>query len=205
MPKIRNFAFMMYQDSFNPGFHNVLARTEEKIFYIYHDKDTLEHKTLKKPHYHVLVMFENSRSIATAERIAKECGCANNKIEIIRKAYVYARYLCHLDQPDKHLYKTDEVTSLNGANYEEFISSKANKKNNKIKIIKEISNFIRKNSIDFYSDFVDYCCMYNDEWLEFLTTYSGKWIKEYIKSRTFAESSCKNNSNKTRFDFTKAK
>lgn len=196
---------MMYQDSFNPNFYNVLVETKEKAFYVYHSKDILESGELKKPHYHVLVMFENSRSISTAEKIAKECGCANNKIEIIQKTYAYARYLCHLDQPDKYLYKINEVVNLNGADYKEFILSKVSKKNNKIRVIKEISDFIRKNSIDFYSDFVDYCCMYNDEWLEFLTTYSGRWIKEYIKSRSFAELSCENNSNRVRFNPKKAK
>lgn len=85
--------------------------------YILHDKDLWEediidettgeikHKMgeLKKPHWHVIIVFKNPRSI---ESIQKELDLKH--VETCN-FYAYARYLIHKDQPQKYPYKKEEI------------------------------------------------------------------------------------------------
>ena len=38
-------------------------------------------------------------------------------VEPVKSVRAYARYLCHLDSPDKVCYRTEDVLSLSGADY----------------------------------------------------------------------------------------
>lgn len=85
--------------------------------YILHDKDLWEedvidettgevkHKIgeIKKPHWHVIIVFKNPRSI---ESIEKELDLKH--VETCN-FYAYARYLIHKDQPQKYPYKKEEI------------------------------------------------------------------------------------------------
>lgn len=85
--------------------------------YILHDKDLWEedikdemtkiiihHKgELKKPHWHVMLIFENPRS---TDKIAKELDIKH--VETCN-FYAYTRYLIHKDNPTKYQYREEEI------------------------------------------------------------------------------------------------
>lgn len=114
----RTYAFLAYTDSSPEDWKTRLA--EEHIpAYIspLHDRDLNEDGTGKKPHWHVLFVFNAKKSIAQVNEIrARVLGENYNKaFEKVNDKRAYARYLCHLDDPEKAQYKTEDVTVLGGA------------------------------------------------------------------------------------------
>ena len=48
-------------------------------------------------------------------------------VEPVKSVRAYARYLCHLDSPDKVCYRTEDVLSLSGADYNTMIQLASDK------------------------------------------------------------------------------
>lgn len=98
----------------------------------------------------------------------------------------YARYLCHLDNPDKYQY--DPETDLHeacGADYKHETVSRTELKNFKSKMIREMFKFIDDNQIHIYSDLLRYSAEFRLDWLDLLITYTGQTVKDYIKSEAY--------------------
>ena len=175
--KLRNFAFLIYPESFNeygrPEFLEFLRSSGLQGFLILHDKD------VKKPHYHVLITAPNPISYSTCLELACKCMCANDHIESVASLKGYARYLCHLDNPDKHRYDTSEVVSFGGAEYEKLIETETDTTNKIADIIKHC----KFNEVYSFSELVDYCIEQKREWFKIVcnATY-GRVIRDYIKS-----------------------
>lgn len=185
--KKRYFAFLLYPESINSEWKQILINLKQRVFYIYHDKDIiLETGEVKKPHYHVMIMYDSPRSDATVSKIATSCG-SNGHLERIESKSKYMRYLIHLDNPEKYQYGFEDVVSLGGADYVKEIRTKLKVGNDKLKIISEMINFCNDNNIEVYADFLSYCVKYRQDWLKILTSYSGRVIENYIKSSSWAK------------------
>lgn len=67
----------------------------------------------KKSHYHVLVKFDYSLTTANA---LNKLGISDyiSYMQQINSEAGYIRYLCHLDDPDKHQYNEVDVVTLGG-------------------------------------------------------------------------------------------
>lgn len=102
MNKFYTYAMVLYKDTETYNYNKVIKYIEnnyEQYAYIVHDKDD------KKVHTHVIIHFKNKRY---ATSISKELGVPLNYIEKCN-LIPYLRYLIHIDDEDKHLYKLDEV------------------------------------------------------------------------------------------------
>lgn len=73
---------------------------------ILHDKDVTEDGETKKPHWHVVIVFPNQR---TVNPIAKEFGIAPNYLQLSHDRDSALRYLIHADNPEKYRYDEEEV------------------------------------------------------------------------------------------------
>ena len=182
--KKREFAFVLYEESASKDWEQILSQLHQRVFWILHDKDVSSNGTPKKPHYHIMILFDNPRSPNTIQSLCSKCG-GNGHLEELVSRRGYARYLCHMDDPDKHQYDTTEVHSLCGANYMLEIMSKAELKSNKLAMIAEIIQFCDDNVVFFYSDLIRYCIAHRSDWLEMLVSYNGHIIKDYIKSSAY--------------------
>lgn len=60
---------------------------------------------LKKPHYHIIIRFENARYISG---VAKELGIEENLIQKCTNFNSYVQYLTHMDEPLKHQYQVSD-------------------------------------------------------------------------------------------------
>ena len=80
-----------------------------------HDKDTNPTGEPKKPHYHVLIMYDSVKTSEQAKELFALIGGVG--CEVVQSIRGYARYLCHLDNPEKFQYNIDDVKSLCGADY----------------------------------------------------------------------------------------
>lgn len=183
--KKREFAFILYPESANDNWKEILSMLQQKVFYVLHDKDIDFDGNLKKPHYHVMIMYDTPRSSSTVSKIAVKCG-SNGFLEHVMSKRGYARYLCHLDNPEKYQYSSNDVVCLGGVDYNSEIKSKTELKHDKLASIAEIMKFCSDNEVHFYADLLEYCVVKRLDWLEILTTYSGQVIKDYIKSHAYA-------------------
>lgn len=177
---------MMYDDSLNADFVSVLSDFGEKAFVVYHDRDINPDGTQKKPHYHVMVMCKTSRSINMIQKLVDDCGGANGVFKAVKTKRGYARYLCHMDNPEKMPYEPNEVMCLCGADYLSLAMTKSDVKCNKLNTLCQIIRYCRDNSIIYYCDIVDYCVDERQDWLPILSSGYGRVVRNYVQSLDYS-------------------
>lgn len=178
--RTRNYATVVYPDSAVEAWQQILADQCIPVFISpLHDQDINPNGEPKKPHYHVLIMFENLKTREQAQAVfgrINGIGC-----EVVQSLRGYSRYLCHLDNPEKHQYAADDVKSLCGADYMAAIGLPTDK----YKAIGEMMEFIVANDIYIYSDLLDYARINRSDWFRILCDSGTLVIKEYLKSRDY--------------------
>lgn len=106
-PSSRNFRFVLYPEDLT---HCAALESFEKFgsyVYILHDKCTELDGSLKKPHWHVVLMLDSHRCI---EQLCADLGIASNYCQVINGSRVNSlRYLIHLDDPEKYQYTKNDV------------------------------------------------------------------------------------------------
>ena len=133
----------------------------------------------KKAHYHVLLLFESVKSESQAREIFDSFGGVGcEKVNSVRG---YARYLTHLDNPEKSQYSPSDVQCFFGADYYELISLDSDRYG----LINDMCDFITANHIHYFNRFFDYCRLNNDVWFRQLCSNSAWIVKEYIKSLAY--------------------
>lgn len=176
--RTRNFGCVIYPESAPDNWLEILA--EHKVPALIsplHDKDVDPQDQPKKPHYHVIIMFEGPKTEEQAREIFDPIGGVG--CEIIKSIRGYARYLCHLDNPEKYQYDEDKIIQLYGADYKEICELRSDK----YKVITEILEFIDQEDICSYYDLLRYARTNEPSWFRSLLDNSTFVVKEYIKSR----------------------
>ena len=187
--KYRDYTFLLYPESCDKNWSKTLSEFRQPMFYILHDKDYVIHENgeieQKKPHYHVHIMFDNPRTPNTILDLILRCG-GNPYIEKVRSRRGCARYLTHMDDPDKFQYSFSEVHALCGADYSKVTKSASERENDRVTMIIEILEFIDENQIHIYSDLIKYSAKNKPEWISLLFSYTCQIVKDYIRSEAFA-------------------
>ena len=173
---IRNYATVLYPESAKENWKTILQDLHIKALVSpLHDKDVNDDGELKKPHYHIMYVFDGKKSERQVREINELIGSVGLERVISLKGY--ARYLCHLDDRDKIQYPVSEVEALGGISYEETIKETSDK----YRIAKEILNYCKENEIIAYCDIVDFAMDNNDGW--FVELIENPYMyKSYIKS-----------------------
>ena len=110
-----------------------------------HDHDVNKDGSRKKPHFHVVIMYDSPREVKTAISLFDDIGGVWYEKEIIvstRRGI--CRYLCHLDNPEKYQYNVDDVICFGGADYKEAIE----RQSDKYIVIDEIIDYIDEYEIE---------------------------------------------------------
>lgn len=180
--RTRNYATVVYQESdgYIENWQEVLADEKIPAFISpLHDRDTNPTGEVKKAHWHVIIMFEGVKTPEQAKEVFQKIngvGC-----EVVKSIRGYARYLCHLDNPEKFQYSESDVRCLGGADYIGTIGLAIDK----YKALKEMMDFCRDYDIYSYSDLLDYACNERFDWFRVLCDNGTVVIKEYLKSRSW--------------------
>lgn len=180
----RQYAFLVYEDSSYPDWIERLDQMHVEGFVSpYHNKDKNPDGTRKKPHWHVLLMFEGKKSEAQINEIReKAIGPNYNKaFEDVGSLRGYARYLCHMDNPEKAQYDRLEVRALGGADYDAVIMLPSDD----VRMLGDVMEYIRANNIRYFSDFLLICRDNNPDWFNMLVSRKSYVIIEFIKSETY--------------------
>ncbi len=186
--RTRNYATIVYPESAPDNWSRILSEACIPCFISpLHDQDVLSDGTgtLKKPHYHVMLMYDSVKTPEQAQEVfSKIGGIGCEKVESIRS---YSRYLCHLDDPDKVQYKVDDVLSYGGADYIATIGMVSDK----YKAIGEIIDFCEENDIYSYADLIVWCRSNRSDWFRVLCDNGTYVVREYLKSRSWEAKSGK--------------
>lgn len=176
--RTRNYATVVYPDSAPVDWQDILSGLFVPAFISpLHDSDMNPTGEPKKPHYHVVIMFDNVKTMEQAKEIFEKIGGVGcEKVNSIRG---YARYLCHLDNPEKAQYDQSNVRSMCGADYPSVIGLATDK----YKAIGEMIDFCQEHNIYSYSDLLEYSRYNHFDWFRVLCDNGTVVIKEYLKSR----------------------
>lgn len=176
--RTRNFATVVYPDSAPADWKEKLDQLHVAAFISpLHDKDVNPNGELKKAHYHVLVMFEGPKDYDTQVKpIFDGIGAVGR--EIVNSARGYARYLCHLDNPEKATYSPSEVLCMGGADYYGVVTLPTDD----LKVITEIKRFCRENEIYSLAEIIDIAESLHPEWYSTIVMSRCYVIDKYIKS-----------------------
>ena len=175
--RTRNYATVVYPESAPENWRDSLSDFMVPCFISpLHDKDVNPQNEPKKEHYHVLIMFDSVKTADQAREVFDAIGGVGcERVQSLRGS---ARYLCHLDNPEKAQYKTDKVTALCGADYVGTI----NLVTDKYVAIKEMMEFCEDNGIVNFAQLMKIARETNDGWFRVLCDSGTIVMKEHLKS-----------------------
>lgn len=155
--RVRNWATVVYSDE------AIDKLSELKLPCLvspWHDSDVNADGEKKKPHKHIMFCFDGKKSREQIKDICDMIGGVG--CEPIQSMRSYARYLCHLDNPDKAQYNINDVRSFGGIDYIELINSLADE----FSTLYDIIDYLLENHITSLRDFLLYCRENRQDWFD---------------------------------------
>lgn len=186
LSRTRNYATVVYPDSASENWLDVLSNEHVPAFVSpLHNQDINPTGEPKKSHWHVMVMFDSVKTVDQAKELFdKISGVGCEKVKSIRGS---ARYLCHMDNPEKAQYNPENVRCLCGADYHKICSLVSDK----YAAISDMLEFCEDNDIVCFMDLVTYSRKNRQDWFRMLCDGAGFFIKECIKSKCWGKSNGK--------------
>lgn len=176
--RTRNFACVVYPESAPENWQDILSDCFVPAFVSpIHNCDSNPTGEVKKAHYHVIIMFDGVKTREQALEIFNKIGGVG--CEVVQSIRGYARYLCHLDNPEKFQYAVEDVRSYCGADYVSVIGLVTDK----YKAIGEMIDFCQENNIISYATLLEFCMRNRSDWFRVLCDNGTVVMKEYLKSR----------------------
>lgn len=175
--RTRNFATIVYPESASEDWLEKLADLKiEALVSPLHDQDKNPDGEPKKAHYHVILMFDNVKTIDQAQEITEQIGGVG--IEKISSLRGYARYLIHADNPEKAQYNKADIKQFGGVDYEGICSLASDK----YAAIREMISYCTDHKIISYADLLRYASEKNENWFRCLCDNGTVVMKEFLKS-----------------------
>ena len=178
--RTRNFGTIVYPESAPADWIKILEKEAiPALISPLHDKDVDDNGKLKKPHFHVMILFSGVKTKKQATEVFDLIGGVG--LIIVKDSRGYARYMCHLDNKDKVLYDKSKVISLSGADYEEEIKLTRDK----YKAVSEMIDFCIDNNVVSYSKLLLYAKDNHYDWFKALCEGASSTIVQFMKSRNW--------------------
>lgn len=176
--KARNWAFVMYPDSAPENWRDVLDDFHtDMLVSPLHDSDVNPDGEAKKPHWHVIVNFSGGSVRQTQVQTIADAVNATN-VQPITSLRAYARYLCHLDNPEKAQYEISGVMAFGGIDYRDLVASAADVDS----VVTEMEEWIDATGNYSYAALCRYARNNRPDWTRVLRTRCTVHIKAYVQS-----------------------
>lgn len=177
--RTRNWTIIVYPDSAPENWRDIID--EEHIEWVespLHDKDINPDGTVKKPHYHVLLLFGGVKSYEQVLDFIQPLKCPIPKR--VHNARALVRYMAHMDNPDKEQYDISKIIAHGGVDIYELLKSNSSER---YTIIREMITFIKEYNIDEFQDLVDYAIVnHYEDWFPIIADSNTLLLNQYIKS-----------------------
>lgn len=175
--RFRNWTCIVYPESAPDDWQDILSRHCVPSFISpLHDQDINPTGEPKKPHYHVMLMFDGKKSKSQVEEIFGSIGGVG--CEVVKSMRGCARYLCHLDNPEKAQYDPDQVKSI-AADYIGTIGLAIDR----YIALSEMQQFVERYNVQSFYILAKYASEHRQDWHRILCDSGTVFMREYIKSR----------------------
>lgn len=176
--RTRNYATVVYPESAPKNWMEIVSDLKvETLISPLHDKDINPTGEPKKPHYHVMIMWDSVKTQKQAKEVFETFGGVG--CETINSLRGMARYLCHQDNLEKYQYSQDDVIAYGGADYWGLVGLVIDKH----KAIREMIEFSIENQIVEYCDLMEYCMLNNEGWFRVLCDNGSVAMQNYLRSK----------------------
>lgn len=181
--RTRNWACVFWPDSAPENFVEIIREWCVPAFLSpLHHGYKQEDGEGRKDHYHLMLMFNSPKT----QKQANDLFCQLGGITINQTLWVndsrsYARYLIHMDNPEKEQFSMSDVVSFGGADYEDFISSSASD----TKMLKEIYTWCLENQCFLYCDLVLYAMNEREDWFNMIHKRQRENVWKMLRSLQF--------------------
>jgi len=163
----RSFMAVFYPESAPEEFREQIAAWTVPALLALHDRDED-----KKPHYHLLLLFGGMKSLAQVRPLIEELG--SSMIQPVYDTRASARYLAHLDHPEKFQYGVGAIEAFSGASIEDLTTPLGDPS-------PQIIDFCRQQGLYEYSTLVNYCRDQKPEWFQYVSRHSI-FLTHYLRS-----------------------
>lgn len=172
-----NWATMVYPESAPENWKQALDDMHlDVLISPLHNKDINPNGESKKPHWHVLVKFPSVQTSKQAKEVFDVIGGVG--CERVASFRNYARYLCHLDNPDKARYDENDVIALGALRYFDIIEVP----DDKYEMIGQIMDFCDLNKIYSFAQIMRISRKHKPAWYRALCDNAGWAVKEFLKA-----------------------
>ena len=178
--RARAWTAIVYPESAPEGWVDVLReQLIECLISPLHDKDVLPTGEPKKSHHHVVLSFKNPTTYAKACEVFEAIGAVvpPEKECRVKDFRQMGRYLCHLDQPDKHRYPMQDVISIGSIDYPTLCMSAADED----AMLDEIFEAMDEYYLDSYPKVIRFTREKHPEWKPIVYRKYTRQISEYAK------------------------
>lgn len=180
--RVRNYATVVYPESAPENWQEILAQQFIPAFISpLHENDVNPTGEAKKAHFHVIIMFDGKKTVEQATEVFEAIGGVG--CEVVKSIRGYARYLCHLDNPEKAQYDPSQVRNLCGADYMSTIGLAVDK----YVAISEMEEFCEKYNVISFFALSRYARRCRPDWHRVLTDCATVYMREFLHSKQWSE------------------
>lgn len=185
--RTRNWTFVVYPESAPENWREIIDDLHVPwVESPLHDRDVNPDGELKKPHWHVMIMFSSNKSYSQIREITMKLRSPNPQKVANAKGMV--RYFAHMDNPEKYQYKKTDIVTHAGAEISSYLSATTAER---YELINEMMEFIDSQGIVEMKSLLDYARRERfDDWFPLLCDNSAYIMDSYIKSNRHG---CSNN------------
>lgn len=173
----RNWVFVVYPESAPENWREIL-RNELVPGFIspLHDADVNADGEPKKAHWHVMLTFKGNKSFEQVKEITDSLNATVP--QVCKDIRAYARYLCHLDNPEKAQYAPADVESIGGEDYLEKIKSAADTDT----AVSEMMDWCIEQRCYSFFKLSNYARKNRSDWFRVLTSSRTVFFMSWLKS-----------------------
>lgn len=180
--RVRNYATIVYPESAPDNWQEILAQQFVPAFISpLHENDINPTGEPKKPHFHVIIMFDGKKTTEQANEVFEAIGGVG--CEVVKSIRGYARYLCHLDNPEKAQYDPSQVRNLCGADYVNTIGLAIDK----YRAISEMEEFCEQYKVVSFFALSRYARRCRPDWHRVLQDCATVYMREFLRSKQWSE------------------
>lgn len=175
----RAWSFVVYPESAPENWRQILddlhcAWVESPL----HEFDVNDTGEVKKPHWHVIIVFEGKKSYSQMLEFLAPLNCPHPQVCHSIRGYV--RYFCHLDNPEKYQYNPALIIGHGGFNPEEYLKLSASAR---YSMLRDMIEYIREKDICDFMEFMEYAMEEKYEtWFPLLCDNSTYMIRSVIQA-----------------------
>lgn len=168
----RAFNAVFYPESAPENWRQLVREWQVPALAVLHDKDEE-----KKPHYHLLLMFSSLKSLPVVHSLTDQMGSKELQPSYDQRAS--ARYLLHLDNPEKFQYPFEALESFGGASATDLTAPVGDPS-------PEIMAWVREQGITEYFKLINYCLDEKMEWYVWCRSHT-MFLRGYLDSARYYE------------------